>query len=110
MTETLAALTEDDWPAPDPYGTRLVEDEYGDTFFAPGHVDKETFARSVDHYDTEVCGLVMDVDAEPAEAENVRHRWAVTVVDPSDGCGWAIYWGDITEQTPGSFPVTVMHR
>ena len=42
----------------------------------------------------------MGIDTEPAEAENVRHLWAVTTATPESAHGWEIYWGDITEQTP----------
>ena len=107
----LPPLTADDFRTGHAFhGVDIIEDEDGDTFFTYGHVPADTFAAAVDGYDVEVAGMVMGVDTEPNEPDDVTHRYAVTVASPDSAGEWQIYWGGVTAETPGSFPVTVMHR
>lgn len=88
-------------------GVPIIENEGGDVMYAYGHVDPVTFAGAVDDYDTEVAGCVMGVDSEPTDPEDVDHLYAVTVTGPPE---WWMSWNDVTAETPGAFPITVVTR
>lgn len=38
------------------------------------------------------------------------HKWAVTKTPADSPDGWWIHWGEVTQETPGAFPVTMVAR
>ena len=89
-------------------GIWLCEDDDGNYVYAYGHADKATYASAVNDLDAEMIGNATD---DPYTADDVHHLWAVTLKPADDPDGWLITWpDDVTDQTPGSFPMTVVNR
>lgn len=83
----------------------LIEDENASWVIGYGHVDKGAFAAAVNAYDA-AC----DADAQEDDgytASDVQHQYAV-VIEPKPE--WWITYVDVTAETPGSFPITVVTR
>jgi hypothetical protein len=86
----------------------FYEDEWGDGFCGYGHQDKAEFARLVNEYD-EVCGG--DVDPEDAYTESdVSHRYAIPYPTDNELFTWRNGDADVTADTPGAFPITMISR
>ena len=66
-----------------------------------GHQDKAEFARLVNEYDA-VCGNEMP-GGEEYDDSDVAHDWVVL-----NGDGESLRYRDVSESTPGAFPVTTM--
>lgn len=86
----------------------FFEDENGDGVYGYGHHDKEGFARQLNEFD-ELC------TGGPSEdeytADQVAHDWAVAYIKPGDPDDyWMTTWHDVTEETPGAFPMTRVMR
>jgi len=106
----LAALTAEEFNDGAGYtfrGVPIIESEDADWVYAYGHVDDETMAGAVTDYDREVSG---DASLECTEPDEVQHLYAVTVKAADDPDGWWINWGNIAEDTPGAFPITLVSR
>ena len=87
-------------------GVPLLEDEDGSYVFAWGHRDPATFVEAIRLFDEETVGI----PETTYDADDVQHRWAITL-QPADGPeGWRIQWGGVTEDTPNAFAVTVVNR
>lgn len=82
----------------------FFEDERGDRLYAYGHDRDAEFAAEATRFGIEIGEL----DPEDAECttEDITHHWAV-VTDPEEQ---SFTWCDITENTPGAFPVSVLER
>jgi hypothetical protein len=105
----LPPLTAEDFDSGAGYTFRGVPiDEDGNWVYAYGHVDPATFAGAVNDYDGEVAGCLDPDDLCGADA--VEHCHAITLIGPDEPDGWWITWGDVTAETPGSFPITVVSR
>lgn len=90
-------------------GVPIIENENATHVYAYGHVDAATMAGAVNDYDAEMVG-VADETVGAYVASEVQHTYAVTLKTPSDPDGWWISWQDVTAETPGAFPVTVVSR
>jgi hypothetical protein len=87
------------------YGeVRLIEDEFGQ-FVAHGHVSAEAMTAGMRAYAAEVGGATMEDGLVP-----VDHVWAVLkhTAGAADDDGWYFTWKDVTEDTEGAFPLTVV--
>jgi hypothetical protein len=87
------------------YGeVRLSEDEFG-RFVAHGHVTAEDMTAGMRAYTAEVGGVPMEKGLVPVE-----HVWAVIKHEDgaADDDGWYFTWDDVSEATPGAFPLTVV--
>lgn len=101
----LPPLTAEDFTSGSGYtfrGVPVIENEDGTHAYTYGHVDPETFAAAVSDYDREVAG-----EDEPTDADSVDHRYAITTVSPPE---WWMTWKNVTAETPGAFPITVVSR
>jgi len=111
-TTSLPPLTAEEFAGDGGYtfrGVTLVEDENGNYVSAWGHIDPETFAAAVRDFDDEMAGPIDEDDR--CRAEDVRHRWAVTIRPADDPSGWYMRFpSEITADTLGAFPITVVSR
>lgn len=72
-----------------------------------GHMELPVFLSAANHlYRTEVDEQVSE-QSLLAHAEFIEHRWAV-VTTITNAEEWEISTEEITENTPGAFPVTVL--
>lgn len=81
----------------------FTEDENGDMYYAYGHDRDEEFVRQLREYCIEIGGV--DPNEVDIDGVGIRHLWAVTM-DPAPE--WGFTWIDVTEHTPGAFPVSVI--
>lgn len=87
----------------------VCEDENAYWVYTHGHIDRRLFADVVNDYDEELAGPIDEDDKY--DFGSVEHRWAVTLRTSDDPEGWLIAWPkEVTEQTPGAFPMTVVSR
>lgn len=112
MTEkTLPPLTADDmkmlWDNGKTYP--FVESE-NCTVMGYGHPDRAEFAALVSDYDR---AAGWDDGEDSTAADDVSQLWAVRVPNPSgaeEADGWWMRWSDVTAETPGAFPVSIVQR
>ncbi|KPG13754.1 hypothetical protein [Mycobacteroides immunogenum] len=81
----------------------FTEDENGDMYYTYGHDRDDEFVRQLREYCIEVGGCPPD-EAE-FDSSDIEHRWAVTVEPAPE---WRFTWLDVTESTPGAFPISVV--
>lgn len=89
-------------------GISMIENDGGDWVYAYGHIDPEVYAAAVNDFDREMAGY-LDPDDQYTERD-VQHHHAVTLAGPDGPEGWLISWEDVTPETPGAFPITVVSR
>lgn len=82
----------------------FVEDEDAYGVYGYGHHDKQEFARLVNEYDI-ACGWSEEVS--PYTAADVQHLHAAPSRTLPDE---RFTWRDVTPQTPGAFPLTLILR
>jgi len=87
-------------------GIDLSEDENANWVIAFGHLDKTEYAHAVNAYDTGANGEPY-LDGDQYTEEDVQHAHAVTITRPPE---WWISLRNVTAETPGAFPVTVVFR
>lgn len=92
------------WRYDDTHVYPFFETENADWVIGYGHGDKAAFAAAVDDYDRYAGEL--DLDETGYTADEVAHLWAV--VDDKDA--ERITWRDVTAETPGAFPISVVSR
>lgn len=83
----------------------FIEDEDGYGVYGYGHHDKAEFATAVNRFDLVVAGL----DPEDCQytAGDVKHLYAA----PSPRLPEERFtWKDVTSETPGAFPLTLIYR
>ncbi|MDM2418432.1 Uncharacterised protein [Mycobacteroides abscessus subsp. massiliense] len=81
----------------------FTEDENGDMYYAYGHDRDSEFVRQLREYCIEIARSSPD-DAEFSEGD-ITHLWAVTVEPAPE---WRFTWRNVTESTPGAFPISVV--
>ena len=88
----------------------FIQHEDGDMLYTYGHHRDEEFARQVNEFDIELCGL----DAEDAQrtAADVHRRGAVLIAPKPEWRFWIdTDTGDeVKESTPGAFPISLIYR
>ena len=102
------ALTREEFEAGAPevhHGVALCEDENGNFIYAYGHRGKSVMARAINAYDKSTAG-----ESFGTNPGDVVHKWAVTKTPADSPDGRWIHWGEVTQETPGAFPVTMVAR
>ncbi|SKQ88719.1 Uncharacterised protein [Mycobacteroides abscessus subsp. abscessus] len=82
----------------------FTDDEDCDMFYTYGHDRDEEFVSQLREYHIEILRWYDPDEVEFSEGD-IRHLWAVTVEPAPE---WRITWRDVTENTPGAFPVSVV--
>ncbi|WP_372595601.1 hypothetical protein, partial [Actinotalea sp.] len=89
-------------------GVPIVENEDATHVYSYGHVDPQAMADAVNAWDQEMVGdFSMDWRTG---ADEVQHAYAVTIKGAGDPEGWWMSWRDVTAETPGAFPISLVTR
>lgn len=79
---------------------------------ARGHIPDLRFIAACNHMARTEAGLCNVCDDKSLSLEDARdaimRRWACPVPPKDPGNDWEITWRDVTAQTPGAIPVTVL--
>lgn len=82
----------------------FIEDEDANGLYGFGHHDKDEFAAAANRFDF-VCGL--DPEDCSYTAADVQHLYAApSPILPEE----RFTWKDVTPETPGAFPLTLIYR
>jgi hypothetical protein len=114
---TTAAETPAQFPQPEyafrAYGVELdwIGEDGG--MVARGHVSDLRFIAACNRVSRKDAGLTNlwdDRGATYAEARrDVKRLWAIAADPEPSGSDWAVIWANVTEDTPGAFPITVLY-